>query len=214
MKLPAKPDSLIFDMDGTLWDAADTYAASFNAGYKNMNVDKIITRDDLSMMMGWEKRKVLAHALPEFDEETQDRIYEEINKVRPKLIQELGGIMYDGVKEGLAKLSARYRLFILSNCPEHLIRYFMEWAKIEPYITDELAHGVNGMPKHHNMKLLMEKHHLQNPVYIGDTETDSKESRLAGLPFVFLTYGFGKTDDYDLKFDNFGQLTDYFMGLQ
>ncbi|HEX3385818.1 MAG TPA: hypothetical protein VHS53_11545 [Mucilaginibacter sp.] len=24
------PDSLIFDMDGTLWDAVDTYAASWN----------------------------------------------------------------------------------------------------------------------------------------------------------------------------------------
>lgn len=208
-----KPDSLIFDMDGTLWDAVDTYVASFNEGYKTMKVNKLITPEDLGHMMGWEKRKVLAHVLPEYDFETQDKIYEEINKARAKLIPELGGILYEGVKDGLARLSTRYKLFIVSNCPEHVIRYFMRWADIEEYITDEMAHGVNSMPKNHNIKILIERHNLQNPVYIGDTETDSLESKLAGLPFIFLSYGFGKTEDYDLKFENFDQFTDYFMQL-
>lgn len=208
-----KPDSLIFDMDGTLWDAVETYVASFNEGYKTMKINKLMTREDLGIMMGWEKRKVLAYALPEYDFETQDKIYEEINKARAKLIPELGGILYEGVKKGLARLSTRYKLFIVSNCPEHVIRYFMRWADIEEYITDEMAHGVNSMPKNHNIKILIERHNLQNPVYIGDTETDSLESKLAGLPFIFLSYGFGKTEDYDLKFENFDQFTEHFMQL-
>jgi phosphoglycolate phosphatase len=69
------------------------------------------------------------------------------------------------------------------------------------------------MPKNHNIKLLMEQHGLKNPVYIGDTAGDGEESRKAGVPFVFVSYGFGETDDYDVKFDNFKSLTDYFMGL-
>ncbi len=63
------------------------------------------------------------------------------------------------------------------------------------------------------MKLLIQKHGLKNPVYIGDTETDSLESKKAGIPFVFLSYGFGKTDEYDVKFDDFKAFTNYFMGL-
>lgn len=118
-----------------------------------------------------------------------------------------------GVKSGLIKLSERYSIFIVSNCPKNLIVEFMKWAEIEHYITDEMAHGVNSMPKHHNIKLLIDKHNLQNPVYIGDTHGDSIETRKAGLPFVLLTYGFGTSDDYDFKFDDFKSLTNYFISL-
>lgn len=208
-----KPDSLIFDMDGTLWDAADTYVASWNEGLKNENVDRTISRADLSHMMGWEKRKVLEHVMPEFDEEKQERIFKSINEVRAELIPQMGGILYEGVKDGLKQLATRYKLFIVSNCPENLIKQFIEWADIEHLITDEMAHGVNSKPKHYNIKFLIDKHNLKNPVYIGDTETDSQESRIAEIPFVFLSYGFGSTDSYDLKFDDFESFTAYFMEL-
>ena len=208
-----KPDSLIFDMDGTLWDAADTYVASWNAGFKKENVDMIVSREDLGYMMGWEKRKVLDHMMPNFDEEKQERVFSTINEYRSELIPEMGGILYEGIKEGLEQLAERYQLFIVSNCPENLIRQFIDWADINHLITDEMAHGVNSKPKHHNIRLLIDKYSLKNPVYIGDTETDSIESRKAQLPFVFLSYGFGQTDDYDLKFDSFHAFTAYFMEL-
>jgi phosphoglycolate phosphatase len=76
-----------------------------------------------------------------------------------------------------------------------------------------MAHGINFMPKSHNIKLLSETHGLKNPFYIGDTEGDGQQSRLAGIPFVFVSYGFGQTNDYDLKFDDFKSLTAYFMNL-
>ena len=208
-----KPDSLIFDMDGTLWDAADTYVKSWNAGFVKENVDKIISRKDLDSLMGLERRKVLEQVLPDFSIQRQDQIFKTIDKVREKLIPELGGILYEGVKEGLSKLANKYKLFIVSNCPENLIKQFMTWAEISHLITDEIAHGVNSKPKNYNISLLMEKHHLINPVYIGDTETDSKESNLAGLPFVFMSYGFGQSGVFDLSFNDFKSCTDYFMNL-
>ena len=76
-----------------------------------------------------------------------------------------------------------------------------------------MAHGVNSMPKHFNIKLLINKHGLKNPFYIGDTQGDSTESRLSGIPFVLLTYGFGTTGDFDLKFDDFNAFTEYFLNL-
>jgi phosphoglycolate phosphatase len=208
-----KPDSIIFDMDGNLWDAVDTYVASWNEGFRLENINRIISRKDIDYMMGWEKRKVLDHMLSGYDEETQEKVFKTINKVRSELIPKMGGILYAGVKEGLIKLSNKYNLFIVSNCPENLIVQFMEWAGVGNVITDEMAFGVNSMSKHHNIKLLMEKYNLKNPVYVGDTDLDSVESRKAGLPFVFLAGGFGSTTDYDLKFDNFYDLTAYFMNM-
>jgi phosphoglycolate phosphatase len=208
-----KPDSLIFDMDGTLWDAVDTYAESWNIVFNEFGVDKTIARDELARMVGWEGKKVIDALMPGFEEEKQQQIFAAVMDNRREILPASGGILYDGVKEGLKELAEKYPLFILSNCSKGIIRLFIDWAGIDEHITDELAHGVNFMPKHHNIKLLAEKHGLKNPAYIGDTAGDGEQSRRAGVPFVFVSYGFGTTDDYDLKFDDFKSLTAYFMGL-
>jgi phosphoglycolate phosphatase len=208
-----KPDSLIFDLDGTLWDALDTYLESWNLGAKAENLNRTFTRHDLHYVMGWERSKVLDHMFPMTSKERQEEIYETINEFRLKIMPQMGGVLYEGVRDGLIKLSGKYQLLIVSNCPANLISEFMKWADIEQYITDEMAHGVNSMPKHHNIKLLVEKHQLKTPIYIGDTHGDSLETRKAGFPFVLVTYGFGTSDDYDLKFDGFNDLTNHFMNL-
>jgi phosphoglycolate phosphatase len=208
-----KPDSLIFDMDGTLWDAVDTYAESWNQVFKELSIDKTITRGQLSEMVGWEGKKVIRVIMPDFDDEKRQEIYTLVNEKRRTLLPQSGGILYDGVKEGLQQLAEKYPLFILSNCAKGIIRLFIDWAGLDDHITDELAYGINFMPKEHNIKLLMEKHQLKAPVYIGDSAGDGEESRKAGVPFVFVSYGFGNTNDYDVKFDDFKSLTSYFMSL-
>jgi phosphoglycolate phosphatase len=208
-----KPDSLIFDMDGTLWDAVDTYARSWNDVFGELGIDITVNRDNLAKMVGWEGKKVISVIMPDFDDERRKEIYGLVNAKRHEILPVHGGVLYDGVKAGLHRLAQKYPLFILSNCAKGIIRLFIDWAGIDEHITDEMAHGINFMPKSHNIKLLTDKHGLKNPVYIGDTSGDSEQSRLAGIPFVLMTYGFGDTDDYDLKFDDFKSFTDYFMEL-
>lgn len=208
-----KPDSLIFDMDGTLWDAADTYTESWNLMFKELKLDKVMRREELLERIGWEGKKVMASVLPEFDETSRNEIYEQVAELRRNLLPVKGGILYEGVIEGLQQLSTKYKLFILSNCGKGIIRIFIDWAGINSFITDEFAYGVNNMPKHHNIRLLMEKHKIEMPVYIGDTAGDAEQSRKAAVPFVFVSYGFGQTDDYDIKFENFNELTRHFMSL-
>lgn len=207
------PDSLIFDMDGTLWDAVDTYARSWNDVFGELGIGITVNPADLAKMVGWEGKKVIGAIMPDFDDEKRLEIYALVNAKRHELLPVCGGVLYDGVKEGLHRLAQKYPLFILSNCAKGIIRLFIDWAGIDEHITDEMAYGINFMPKHHNIKLLADKHGLKHPVYIGDTEGDGEQSRLAGIPFVFMTYGFGETDDYDLKFDDFKSFTDYFMSL-
>jgi phosphoglycolate phosphatase len=208
-----KPDSIIFDMDGTLWDAVDTYASSWDIVFKQLNIDRIMPRDELAKMVGWEGKKVLEAIMPGYDDQTRQSIYARVNEVRRELLPQNGGILYDGVKDGLKQLAGKYQLFIVSNCAKGIIRLFMDWAGINEHIIDEIAYGTNYMPKHHNIKLLIERHNLKNPVYVGDTEGDEEQSRLAGIPFVFVSYGFGATDDYEMKFDSFTGFTQYFLSL-
>lgn len=208
-----KPDSLIFDMDGTLWDAVDTYAHSWNVVFSEMGIDKTIDRHVLAPMVGWEGKKVIETLMPEFEHQKRLDIYATVNDRRHSLIGNMGGTLYDGVREGLPQLAEKYKLFILSNCAKGIIRQFINWAGIDEYITDEIAYGTNFMPKNFNIKQLIDKHDLKVPVYVGDTAGDGEQTRLAGIPFVFVSYGFGTTDDYDVKFDNFPSLTHYFLNL-
>ncbi|MBO7317551.1 MAG: HAD family hydrolase, partial [Bacteroidales bacterium] len=126
----------------------------------------------------------------------------------------LGGKLYDGVQEGVAELAKHYRLFMLSNCDELELPIFVRYAGIEPYITDTLAYGNTRLRKAENMQLLAEKYHLQHPVYIGDTAGDCNEAHRAGVPFVWMSYGFGTTDKAQLQFDTFADMTRYFVELR
>ncbi|SEM58943.1 phosphoglycolate phosphatase [Mucilaginibacter gossypiicola] len=208
-----KPDSLIFDMDGTLWDAVDTYAQSWNLIFQKLDIQRIIKRDELLHVIGMDGKKLTRVLLPEFDEAKGMEIYNAVNQIRREILPTSGGMMYNGVTEGLKQLANKYKLFVLSNCAVGIIPLFLTWAGINEVITDSFAYGTNQMPKSHNMHLLMDKHNLKSPVYIGDTNGDAEQTRIAGIPFAFVSYGFGNTDDYDVKFDDFESLTQYYLSL-
>lgn len=208
-----KPDSLIFDMDGTLWDNVDSYAISWNEGLKRTGHVKQITREDILGLMGKEARVMLNVLVPEASIEEQDKLFDEVINAYQDLVPTMNPKIFDGVFEGLEQLSKKYKLFMLSNCEEGGLVNFMNHTKTRHLFIDYMEHGINLKPKHHNLKLLIDKHGLRSPVYIGDTDSDSREAAKADVPFVFAAYGFGQTENYALRFNSFVELTDYFMHL-
>ena len=206
-----KPDSLIFDMDGTLWDNVDTYVISWNNGLQRRGYLKQVSRDNILGLMGKEARVMLQSILPGATTNEQDLLFDAVIEEYQKLLDDMNPFIYEEVQTGLQQLSERYPLFLLSNCEEGGLVNFMRHTKTTPLFLDYMEHGMNQQPKHHNLRLLMEKHGLKAPVYIGDTDADSYQSMLAGVPFIFVSYGFGVTDNYMLKFDSFTALKSYFL---
>src|SRR5690606_624067 len=204
-------DAIIFDMDGTLWDGVACYTQGFNDFFQNKNIEKQLTKHDLYKFTGIEEDKFLELILPEFPYKERKTMYKDIVNLQYENIKTKGGKLYPYVKEGLEKLSRQYKLFIVSNCAEFTIKYFMEWAGLKQYITDSMAHAANFKPKNKNIRYLMEKHSLKNPVYVGDTASDGEQSELADISFAFVNYGFGEAKKYDLQFSSFEELTNYFI---
>jgi len=206
-----KIDSIIFDMDGTLWNAIDVYTEAWNRSLLEVGIRRVLTKSEIASMTGWEKKDILNYLLPHHSEAVHNNVVQRVAQYSTSLIPTMKGQLYPGVCEGLSRLCTKYRLFILSNCDLGVIDLFMDAAKIRSFFVDHIAHGENGRPKHENMRLLINKHRLRSPVYVGDTQQDSEESAKAGVPFVYLTYGFGQSVVYQLRFDTFPEFTAYYL---
>ena len=57
----------------------------------------------------------------------------------------------------------------------------------------------------------MREHHLQSPVYVGDTMGDFLSCRKAGVPFVFASYGFGDVPEPDYRIEKPADLITLFL---
>ena len=204
------PDSLIFDMDGTLWDAVQTYTDAWNLFFERNEMARRTSKEELDGLMGMEEAQFLKIMLPEFSPDSRKKHYEQIVDLQYELIDHQGGHIYEGVLEGLDRLSKKYSLFIVSNCPKHTIEHFMRFAGIQDLIADSLAHGQNHRPKHENIRELIRRHALKKALYIGDTEGDRIQSEKASVPFVFMEYGFGHATGFHQSFNSFGDFVRFY----
>ncbi len=206
-------DALIFDMDGTLWDAVETYSLAWNKYFKRHGLTSLLTKSDLDALMGLEEDKFLEIVLPEYSYEDRKTCYEEVIQLQYDLIDEIGGNLYPGVQKYLEKLNKKFKLFIVSNCPKDTILHFMKFANIENLITSSLSHGQNYRPKHENISSLVKEYDLKRAMYIGDTHGDMLQSKKANLPYVFMNYGFGSCDTFDKSFDSFEAFALYYLNV-
>lgn len=206
-----KTDSLIFDLDGTLWDGVNCYVAGFNRYFEENKIERRFKEADLFDLMGMQEDQYLKIVLPEIEADKQKSEYRKIISYQNEVIRTVGGQLYPDVKEGLEELSKHYKLFIISNCGENTIESFYKWSGLGHLFTDQMAYGDNQKPKHHNINLLVKKYDLKSPVYVGDIASDGAQARISEIPFAFVSYGFGKSELYDLKFNSFKELKDYFI---
>ena len=205
-------DALMFDMDGTLWDAMDSYAEVWNRTFAEYGEEVHITGRDLLHGMGKTLDQILAMICESFGTKNYgERFLQRVDEIEDELLPRMGGTLYPDVKEGIAQLSQHYKIFLVSNCGSNGLSNFMDFTGLRQYVTDFLTYGMTKMAKSDNMLLLKERYGLQNPIYVGDTQGDCNETHRAGMKFVYCSYGFGNCADYDMKADNFKQIIDYFL---
>lgn len=204
-------DSIIFDLDGTLWDPTETVVAGWNQVINSYNgAANEVTIADLQGIMGLPVPEVGRRLFPNTDEDTRQRLLDDCCDMECDVLARQGGRLYEQVEEVLQALSAKYKLFIVSNCQAGYIEAFYEYHGLQKYFTDYENPGRTGLFKGENIKLVMDRNHLVSPVYVGDTEGDLKAAMFAGIPFVYASYGFGLVSSHDYVIDRLDRILDLF----
>ena len=203
-----KFESLIFDIDGTLWDSRALVAEGYNIQLKAEGLEHLFTdAEALRPLFGkvmTEIGDVLFASIPQPERyELMERCMETENRY---LFENECKIGYPKVRETLEELARNHRLFIVSNSQCGYPELCMDKLGIRDLMSGWMCFGDTGTCKGETIKTLMAKHGITDACYIGDTQGDYEAAVHANIPFVWCAYGFGTPDGYDVKVDSFAEL--------
>ena len=201
-------ESLIFDIDGTLWDSRALVAIGYNIQLEREGLGHLCTNADVLKTLFGKTMTDIADAL--FGTVPAPERYDLMERCMATqniyLQEDPCRIAYPGVKETLEKLAKKYRLFIVSNSNCGYPELCMEKMGVTDLFSGHLCFGDTGAHKGITIQKLMEKYNIRSACYIGDTQGDKDATDMAGLPFIFCTYGFGQVDSCWKSIDQFEDL--------
>ena len=199
-------DALVFDMDGTLWDAIPSYCKVWDVTAAELGVTrKPVQYDELVSLMGKPLLEIYRTLMGTADDDPE-RFMAKLTEVETRLMPMLGGKLYPGVRETLRRLSSRVKLFMVSNCTGRGLDNFVRYNRLDGLFTELLSYGATGVDKNVNLKALIKRYNLRRPLYVGDIQRDSDSSHAAGVEFVWAAYGFGEVRDADYRINKFEEL--------
>lgn len=194
---------MIFDMDGTLWDAIPSYCRVWNATFGALGIDRRVDYDDLRPLMGKPLEEIYTAVKAPGGETSRKRFMELLAHNEAEMMPRLGGRLYDGAEATLRELRRRgVRLFMVSNCSATGLRNFLDFTGLGYVMEDVLSLGATGRDKEMNLRYLRGRYNLKSPVYVGDVQSDCDSTHAAGMKFVWATYGFGDVTDADARIDS------------
>jgi phosphoglycolate phosphatase len=197
----------IFDLDGTLVDTAPDLLAALNALLEETGRTGI-DPDTLRHMVGFGARSLITQAFsatgaPAADSDLPTLVDRFIDHYRQNIAAE--SRPFPGVERTLAELCDVARLGVLTNKPQELTDLLMPALKLDRFF--DAIHGAGRLSVakpdaavfHHVVEELGGGH--AGAVMIGDSATDVKTARAAGVPVILVAYGYSPVPAAELGGD-------------
>ncbi|MBE6036557.1 MAG: 23S rRNA (uracil(1939)-C(5))-methyltransferase RlmD [Clostridiales bacterium] len=190
------PKMVLFDLDGTLWDSAQSVAESWNQVLSHAPEDvPEMTADTIHSVMGKSMDEIAEILFHMMTPERRAEVLEACCKWENAYVSKHGGILYPKLIETLQILKDKgYGLAIVSNCQSGYIPAFLRSSGLELMFVDYEEWGNTRRPKGENILSVLQRNGAEKSVYVGDTQGDQNAANFAGVPFIHASYGFGTSE--------------------
>ncbi|MEO1025588.1 MAG: HAD-IA family hydrolase [Pseudomonadota bacterium] len=187
--------TVIFDLDGTLADTSGDLIAAANACFSEMGHGDLLdeSADMLTAFHGGRAMLRLGFSRLDraIDEAEIDRLYPEF-LVHYAAHIDVKTVLYPGALEAVETLLADgYRVAVCTNKPEGLAETLLQrlGVRFSALIGADTLAVRKPDPEAYRVCVERAGGDLAQSVLIGDTETDEKTARAAGVPIVLVAFG-------------------------
>ena len=194
-------ESLIFDIDGTLWDSRALVAEGYNLQLRSEGMDQYcVDAARLKPLFGKVMTAIADELFPFLPEKERYALMERCMERENRYLEENEcKIGYDGIAEVMEFLSKTHRLFIVSNSQQGYPELCIQKLGLEKWISGHLCFGDTGTSKGMTIRSLMNKYAISSCAYIGDTQGDFEATKEADIPFIWADYGFDVPSGFALR---------------
>jgi phosphoglycolate phosphatase len=204
-------NAVIFDIDGTLWDASAVSVDGWNRGLAELDIAETVSTAGIRSVTGNPYETCVDMLLPGLRLQYPGLV-QTLNDCEMVAIRARGGEFYDGAIEGIRALSRDFKVFLVSNCQPWYLELFLDFSGIKPVLSGSDCHGASGLPKDGMLRRMKNDYRLKSPVYVGDTAGDETAAKLAGMDFLHVSWGFGKPEKETKSVGSFAELVEYLRG--
>ena len=190
-------ESIIFDIDGTLWDSRALIAEGYNIQLRKEGLHHLQTNEDVLLkLFGKTMTDIADHLFPDFSAEERYALMDRCIESEDIYLNAhpCDTIAYPDIKSTMEVLAKDHRLFIVSNGQKGYPQLAAKKLAVDHLIAGYLSYGDTGTHKGETIRILMKDHEITSAVYVGDTQGDYEATVDAGIDFIWADYGFGKPD--------------------
>ena len=186
-------NNLIFDLDGTLVDSADSIRSALLESCKVNNIEPMIPISEIKI--GPPLDEIIRSILP-YEESSRHDLFKEtfVELYDRRFCKEC--IVYPGAIDALSQVAVNADLFLVTNkriIPTAKILHHHNMFHTFKAIIGCDSVEKNGFSKAKSINHLINKYGLSKSdcIYFGDTEGDVAACHEAGVDFVYVSWGYG-----------------------
>ncbi|MDB2554210.1 HAD family hydrolase [Porticoccaceae bacterium] len=193
MKGASRLDHLIFDLDGTLVDSAESIRSALIESCKVNNIEPMIPISEIKI--GPMLDEIISSILP-YEESSRHDLFKKtfVELYDRKFSKEC--MVYPGMIDALSQVAINTNLFLVTNkriIPTVKILRHHSIAQFFKAIIGCDSVENNGCSKAKSINYLINKYGLSKSdcTYFGDTEGDAAACYEVGIKFVYVSWGYG-----------------------
>ncbi|HEX7056563.1 MAG TPA: HAD hydrolase-like protein [Bacilli bacterium] len=200
----ARPEALIFDMDGTLFKSESIFVEAFHLAMNDLRKEGLYAGENPSEKvllgsLGLLLDDIWNRVLPKSTKAARERLNDLVLDYQIENLKAGKGELYPRVRETLERLrNSGMQLFVASNGLELYVKKVAEHTDIAHLFTGLYSAGeYQTASKNDLVKLLLDTHRVSSAWMVGDRLSDVAAGKANGLTVIGCDYA-GYGHDHEL----------------